>query len=94
MLARWSLRTRLVAVVTLALLPVLALAAWHSAREQRADELRRGEAVSAAADRVVTRHRELVEASRRLLVAMCTDDTVRVSASPDATAAGVTRLAS
>jgi two-component sensor histidine kinase len=91
MLARWSLRTRLVAVVTVALLPVLALAAWHSAREQRAAEMRRGEAVAVAADRVVTRHRELLEASRRLLVAVCTEDAVRLSANPDATAAEINR---
>jgi two-component sensor histidine kinase len=91
MLARWSLRTRLVAVVTVALLPVVALAAWHSAREQSASELRRGEAVAAAGDSVVTRHRELIEASRRLLVAMCAEDAVRLSASPDATAADINR---
>ena len=35
MLARWSLRTRLVTVVTVALLPVLALSAWNAMREQR-----------------------------------------------------------
>jgi two-component sensor histidine kinase len=91
MLARWSLRTRLVALVTVALLPVLALAAWHSAREQRAAELQRGDSVTAAADRVVTRHRELIEASRRLLVAMCAEDTVSLSANPDATAADINR---
>lgn len=91
MLARWSLRTRLVAVVTIALLPVLVLAAWYSAREQRAADLRRGEAVAAAADRVVARHRELLEASHRMLVAMCADDTVRLSAGPDATAADINR---
>ena len=38
MLARWSLRSRLVAVVTLALLPVLALSAWHATAEQRRTE--------------------------------------------------------
>ncbi len=85
MLAGWSLRTRLVVVVTVALLPVLALSAWYAVREQRASELRRAEAVATAAELVVARHRELIEGSRRLLVAMCEDDTVRQSASPDAT---------
>ena len=65
MLAGWSLRTRLVVVVTVALLPVLALAAWYAVREQGASELRRVETVAAAADRVVAHHRELIEAARR-----------------------------
>ncbi|MPZ32144.1 MAG: HAMP domain-containing protein [Rhodospirillales bacterium] len=91
MLAGWSLRTRLVVVVTVALLPVLALSAWYAVREQRATELRRVETVAAAAELVVARHRELLEATRRLLVAMCEEDTVRQSASPDAGAADINR---
>ena len=91
MLAGWSLRTRLVLVVTVALLPVLALSAWYAVREQRASQLRDAEAVTAAADLVVARHRELIEASRRLLVAMCEEDTVRLSANPDASAADINR---
>jgi two-component sensor histidine kinase len=91
MLAGWSLRTRLVVVVTIALLPVLALSAWYAVREQRANQMRRAEAVAAAAELVVARHAELIEASRRLLVAMCEEDTVRLSASPDASAADINR---
>jgi two-component sensor histidine kinase len=91
MLAGWSLRTRLVVVVTIALLPVLALAALYAVREQRMTELRRTEVVAAAAELVVARHRELLEATRRLLVAMCEEDTVRLSANPDATAADINR---
>jgi two-component sensor histidine kinase len=91
MLAGWSLRTRLVVVVTIALLPVLALAAWHAVREQRAGQVRHAEAVIAAAELVVARHRELIEASRRLLVAMCEEDTVRLSANPDASASDINR---
>jgi two-component sensor histidine kinase len=91
MLAGWSLRTRLVVVVTVALLPVVALSAWYAVREQRATELRRVETVAAAAELVVARHRELLEATRRLLVAMCEEDTVRQSASPDATAGDINR---
>ena len=91
MLAGWSLRTRLVVVVTIALLPVLALAALYAVREQRAGQVRHAEAVVAAAELVVARHRELIEASRRLLVAMCEEDTVRQSANPDAAAADINR---
>jgi two-component sensor histidine kinase len=91
MLAGWSLRTRLVVVVTVALLPVLALSAWYAVREQRAAELRRVETVAAAAELVVARHRELLEATRRLLVAMCEEDAVRQSAGPDATAGDINR---
>jgi alpha-D-ribose 1-methylphosphonate 5-triphosphate diphosphatase PhnM len=91
MLAGWSLRTRLVVVVTIALLPVLALSAWNAVREPRASELRRTEAVAAAAEVVVARHRELLEATRRLLVAMCEEDAVRLSANPDASAGDINR---
>ncbi|SEN78792.1 Two-component sensor histidine kinase, contains HisKA and HATPase domains [Rhodospirillales bacterium URHD0017] len=91
MLASWSLRTRLVVVVTVALLPVLALAAWYAVREQRASQVSHVEAVVTAAELVVARHRELIEASRRMLVAMCEEDTVRLSANPDASAADIKR---
>ncbi|MBI2736029.1 MAG: hypothetical protein HYX38_05685 [Rhodospirillales bacterium] len=91
MLAGWSLRTRLVGIVAIALLPVLALAAWYAVRDQRASELRRTETVTAAAELVVTRQRELLEATRRLLAAMCEADTVRLSVNPDATPADINR---
>ncbi len=91
MLAGWSLRTRLVGIVTIALLPVLALSAWYAVREQRATELRRAETVTAAAELVVTRQRELLEATRRLLAAMCEEDAVRSSVNPDATPADINR---
>jgi two-component sensor histidine kinase len=91
MLARWSLRSRLVAVVTIALLPVLALAAWHAVDEQRTTEQRRGEAMVAAAELVASRHRELIEGSRRLLIGVCAADAVRLSANPDATPADINR---
>jgi two-component sensor histidine kinase len=84
MLAHWSLRSRLVAVVTLALLPVLALSAWHAVAEQRRTEVHRVAAVVAAADLAVARHRQFIESSRRLLMALCTEDAVRSSAGVDA----------
>ena len=91
MLAHWSLRSRLVAVVTLALLPVLVLSAWYAVAEQRRTELQRVAGVTAAADLAVARHREFIESSRRLLVAMCADGAVQSSANPDATPADISR---
>ena len=70
MLAGWSLRTRLVVVVAIALLPVLALAAWYAVREQRASELRRAEMVTAAAETVATQLRLEPKATELLLNAL------------------------
>ena len=91
MLARRSLRTKLVAAVTAALLPVLALAAWYAIIEQRRTDLRKEEAMGTATQLAAARYRELIEGSRRLLVAVCSDDAVRESANPDATPAGINR---
>ncbi len=91
MLAGWSLRSRLVAVVTLALLPVLLLSAWHASVEQHRTELHRVSSMLAAADLGVARHRELIESSRRLLMAMCADDAVRSSANLDAAPSDIPR---
>ena len=91
MLAGWSLRTRLVVIVTIALLPVLALSAGYAVREQRTTKVRHAEAVTTAAELVVARHREMIEASRRLLVAICQEDSVRLSANPEASAVEVNR---
>src|SRR5262245_11496260 len=89
MLARWSLRSRLVAVVAIALLPLVVLSGWYAKREQQRSDLRRAEPVVAAAELVVSRHRELLAGSRRMLVAMCADDTVQLGAKPDATASDI-----
>lgn len=76
-MARWSLRTKLVAVAALALLPVVALSGWRAYDDVRAVQTRRVEAVSALAESAVGRYRELMEGSRRLLVASCADDSVQ-----------------
>jgi two-component sensor histidine kinase len=89
MLARQSLRTRLVALVTLALLPVLVLAAFYANREHQRTDLLRGEAAAAEAELVVGRHRELLEGTRRMLAAMCSEDSVQRSADADATQADI-----
>src|SRR5262245_22609577 len=89
MLARWSLRSRLVAVVAIVLLPLVALSAWYANREQQRNDMRQGEPVAAAAEQVAARHRELLAGSRRMLVAMCAEDAVQLSANPDATASDI-----
>ncbi len=89
MLAHWSLRTRLVAFVAVVLSPVLALSAWDAVRETRLSEQRLGDAVAAAAERIAGRHKELIEGSRRLLMAICASSAVRTSANPDAPASDI-----
>ncbi len=78
--ARWSLRSTLVAIAALTLLPILGLAAWQAEREQAAKADLREASLTAAADLVGARYGELIEASRRLLSAACTADVVRQSA--------------
>jgi two-component sensor histidine kinase len=89
MLARWSLRSRLVVAVAIALLPLVALSGWYAEREQQRSDMRRAEPVVAAAELVVSRQRELLASSRRMLVAMCAEDTVQLSAKSDATASDI-----
>lgn len=90
MLARWSLRTKLALLVTAVFLPVLGLAAWQADSEARVAERQRSEAVAAAAELAVSRHSVLIEGTRRLLVAACSDDAVTKSASTGATQADIT----
>ncbi|CAN5827051.1 sensor histidine kinase [soil metagenome] len=91
MLSGWSLRTKLVGVVTLALLPVLALVTWHATGELRQKEIHREVAVAAAAEIVAGRHLELIAGSRRLLTAVCAEDAVRASAAASPPASDVDR---
>lgn len=90
MLARWSLRTKLALLVTAAFLPVLGLAAWQADSEARISERQRGDAVATAAELAVLRHSVLIEGTRRLLVAACSDAAVTKSASTEATQADIT----
>ncbi|MBN9513939.1 MAG: sensor histidine kinase [Alphaproteobacteria bacterium] len=78
--ARWSLRSTLVAIAALTLLPILGLAAWQADREQEAKATLQEASLAAAADLVVARYGELIEASRRMLSAACAADAVRQSA--------------
>lgn len=85
MSARRSLRTKLVLFVTVALLPVLGLAIWEAGSDLRKTERQRSEAVAAAAELAVGRYLVLIEGTRRLLVAACSDGAVWKSAGPEAT---------
>jgi len=76
-MARWSLRTKLVAVAALALLPVLTIAGWRSYDDARNVQARRADAAHAMVEVASGRQREVLEGSRRLLVAACDDDAVR-----------------
>jgi two-component sensor histidine kinase len=90
-MSRWSLRTRLAAVVAVACLPFLGISAWHSYEESRENNARRASALDAAVELAVSRHRELIEGSRRLLGAACTNDVVRRSTELGATPAELER---
>ncbi|HYD04465.1 MAG TPA: sensor histidine kinase [Reyranella sp.] len=90
-MARWSLRTKLVAVAVLALLPVLFLSGWRAYHDARLAQVRRAETASAVADGAASRHRELIESSRRLLIAACSDDAIRLALEPVATGADLER---
>lgn len=81
MLARWSLRSKLVVLAALALLPVLGLAAWQARIEQRATASQASAALSFAAELAVARYAELIAASTRLLSAACLNDSVELAAS-------------
>ena len=89
MLARWSLRSRLVAVVALTLLPLVALSGWYAKREQQRSEMRHSQPLVAAAELVASRHRQLLASSHGLLAAMCAEDAVQLSAAPEATASDI-----
>jgi len=90
-MVRWSLRTKLVAIAVLALLPVLILSGWRAYHDSRITQEQRAEAASSIVDLAVSRQRELVEGSHRLLVAACADDAVRAALETSATAADVER---
>jgi two-component sensor histidine kinase len=90
-MARWSLRTKLVAVAVLALLPVLLLSGWRTYHDARAARARHAESASAVAELAAGRQRELVEGSRRLLIAACTDDAVRAALQAEASDADLER---
>src|SRR5882757_3475103 len=88
-MASWSLRTKLLAATAIALLPVLALSCWRTYDDVQAVKGRRADAVAAAAELAVSRHRQLIEGSHRLLLAACANEAVRKSTEATATPADV-----
>ena len=90
-MAKWSLRTNLVAVVAVAFLPVLGLSALWSYQDVAAHRSRRAEAIVAAAERSAAGHLRIFEGSRRLLLSACTEESVQKSTDPAATPAEIER---
>ena len=87
-MARWSLRSKLVTLVALALLPVLGLAAWQAEKEEAAGVARLGAELGAVADLSVARYGGLFEASQRMLSAACADESVQGAAAGEPSAVG------
>ncbi len=90
MSARWSLRSKLASLVAVAFLPVLGLAAWNADGGLRTLEAQRAAAVTSAAELAVSRYRAVIESTRRLLPAVCSETTVSKSVSPDAAPSDIT----
>jgi two-component sensor histidine kinase len=93
-MTRWSLRAKLVAAIFVALLPAIILAGWSSYEDIVAERARHAEAVYVAIERAVARHREIIEGSRRLVTAACSDDIVQRGLDPAATPADIGRCES
>ncbi|MCW5735747.1 MAG: hypothetical protein KIS73_16580 [Enhydrobacter sp.] len=86
-MSRWSLRTRLVAVTALALLPVAALSGWRAYDNARQERALHAQGAFTVADLAAARYHELMEGSRRLLIAVCEGDAVKRALEPASTAA-------
>lgn len=84
MIARWSLRSKLVGLLALVLLPVLGVVAWQSFLAENAAAFRRSAVLVTAADDVVARFATVVAGSHQLLSAMCANDVVQHGANPEA----------
>lgn len=88
-MAQWSLRTKLVIVAALALVPAVVLATWATYRDLRTTDEIRDEALISGIEKSVSQYRELVEGSRRLVVATCSNTAVRTTLEKNATTADV-----
>ena len=84
-MARWSLRTKLVTLVALALVPVLGLAVWQAELQEKSAVAQRDAVLASVSDLAVARYAGLFDASRRMLTAACADESVEQSAYADAT---------
>ena len=90
-MARWSLRSKLVTLVALALLPVVGLAAWQAKLQEESVASQRAAGLRFVSELAVARYATLFEASRRLAAAACADDSVEQSASAEPSSAAVGR---
>src|SRR5689334_4590897 len=88
---RWSLRTKLIIVAALGLLPILLLTAWQEYEKRSEQQALRSASLGWALELASSRQRELIEGSRRLLAGVCSEDVVQRSADPGATSADVRR---
>jgi two-component sensor histidine kinase len=93
-MARWSLRTKLVAVAAVAYLPVLGVSGLSAYRDAAARKAERTEALVAAAELSASGRRQLIESTRRLLASACSEDSVLGSADPAAAPATIGRCES
>lgn len=78
----WSLRTRLMVVVSAALLPLVIVAGWHASDTVQIVRERQSRDLMAVLDKIVGRQHELMEGSRRMLAVACNEEPVRRSADP------------
>jgi two-component sensor histidine kinase len=90
-MAQWSLRTKLVAVLAVTFLPVIALSGVDAYRDAAATKARQVESVLGSAEASSSRHRELLEGSRRLLMSACGEESVPASAGPEPAPAAIER---
>src|ERR1700756_633468 len=88
-MAQWSLRTKLVAAIAVAIAPAVGLAAWSTYDDIVTARASRNEAVSIAIEQAVARHRELIEGSRRMVTAACSSNEVRKALDPAASSADI-----
>ena len=90
MSARWSLRSKLAGLVVVAFLPVLGLAAWDVDSGLRTLEAQRVAALNSATELAVSRYRVVIESTRRLLPAVCSEAAVSKSAGSEAAPSDIT----
>jgi two-component sensor histidine kinase len=90
-MSRWSLRTKLIIVAALGLLPILLLTAWQEYEKKSEQQALRSASLGWALELASSRQRELIEGSQRLLAGVCGEDVVQRSADPGATSADVRR---
>ena len=90
----WSLRTKLVAVAAATLLPVLGIAAWQAHGDMQDARGHRAASLASTVEIAVSRHRTLIEASRRLLLGFCSTEVVERAAEPTAMPADLERCES